>query len=269
MQEDGVTVTERPPVEPLDDRSEHKAVLRAVEVVKDYGSGTAVRRALDGVDLDIIEGQFIAVVGPSGSGKSTLLHLFGALDVATGGEIWIEGRRLNDDDEAARTELRRHRVGFVFQQYNLIPVISGRENVALPLVISRVPAVERDRRVDDALRLVGLGAAVAAQRPAELSGGEQQRIAIARALVTEPVVILADEPTGALDTDTSRAVLAVLRRICDDEGRTVVLATHDPAAAAMADEIVQLRDGKIVDRHVVGEVSLPDVFDGSDVGDGP
>ena len=184
-----------------------------------------------------------------------MLHLFGALDVPTNGDVWFEGHALAHEDEAARTELRRHRIGFVFQQFNLIPVLDGRDNVALPLVIARCADAEREQRVERALRLVGLPAHICAQRPAQLSGGEQQRIAIARALVTEPAVILADEPTGALDTDTSRDVLAVLRRICDEEGRTVVLATHDPAAAAMA--------GKIVDRHDVDATSLEGLFGGS------
>ena len=242
------------------DAHDARGVLQAVGVVKQYGEGGATRRALDGVDLAIAQGRFVAIVGPSGSGKSTLLHLFGALDVPTAGEIVFEGRSLHAADERDRTELRRARIGFVFQQYNLIAVLNGRDNVALPLVIARVSQREREQRVQRALDLVGLSAHVCEQRPTEMSGGEQQRVAIARALVTDPTVILADEPTGALDTDTSRAVLAVLRRVCDDAGRTVVLATHDAAAAAMADEIVHLRDGKVVDRQELNPLPLDSVF---------
>ena len=237
-----------------------RPVLRAVGVTKEYGEGSAARRALDDIDLDISVGRFVAIVGPSGSGKSTLLHLFGALDTPTAGEVWFEDRCVNQADESARTEMRRSRLGFVFQQYNLLPVLNATDNVALPLVITRVPESVRRARVDQALELVGLPASVRAQRPAQLSGGEQQRIAIARALVTDPAVILADEPTGALDTDNGRAILGVLRDICDRDHRTIVLATHDPVASAMADEVVRLRDGRIVDRHLVERVPLDTVF---------
>lgn len=236
------------------------AVLRAVAVTKRYGAGPASRCALEQVDLDITGGRFVAIVGPSGSGKSTLLHLFGALDVPTEGDVWFGEQLISTLDEAQRTEVRRHSVGFVFQQYNLLGVLSGSDNVALPLVISRTPEPARRERVERALALVGLSRSVASQRPAQMSGGEQQRIAIARALVTEPTVILADEPTGALDSDTGRDVLRVLRDICDGTGRTVVLATHDPAAAAMADEVIRLRDGRVVDRHPVEPLDVEAVF---------
>jgi putative ABC transport system ATP-binding protein len=225
------------------------AVLRAEGVVKEYRSGRGnLRRAVDGIDIDIATGRFVAVVGPSGSGKSTLLQLLGGLDVPTSGSIWFEGRRLDQMDERARTEIRRNRVGFVFQQFNLVPVLTAEENVALPLVIAKVDEATRRQRVAEALDHVGLDAAVRGQRPAELSGGEQQRAAIARALVTRPAVILADEPTGALDSDSGREIVAQLVRACRELGRSVVMVTHDLTLAARADEIVRLRDGKVIER---------------------
>lgn len=225
------------------------AVVRAVEVTKEHRSGRGgVRRALDGVDFEIVAGRFVAVVGPSGSGKSTLLQILGTLEVPTSGSVWFEGRRLDGLDEAGRTEIRRHRVGFVFQQFNLVPVLTAEENVALPLVIDKVPEEERRARVASMLDHVGLDVDVRGQRPSELSGGEQQRTAIARALVTEPAVILADEPTGALDSESGRDIVGRLERACRDLGRAVVMVTHDLTLAARADEIVRLKDGRVVDR---------------------
>lgn len=251
---EGLSSIEPPPV----------TVLRAAAVTKRYADGGS-RVALDGIDLEVARGEMVAIVGPSGSGKSTLLHLFGALDVATAGEVWFEGAEISRMSEQARTETRRTRVGFVFQQYNLIPVLSAAENIALPLAIAGVAGSERDRRVARVVDVVGLPASVLARRPRELSGGEQQRAAIARALISDPGVILADEPTGALDTDSGREVLAALRRASTDDGRTVVLATHDPAAAAVADEIVRLRDGRIADRHRVDPISIDAMFRAPDL----
>jgi len=238
---------------------EPASVLQATAVTKQY-PGAAGRLAVDHVDLEVARGQIVAIVGPSGSGKSTLLHLFGALDVPTAGEVWFEGAEIGRMSEKARTEIRRTRVGFVFQQYNLIGVLSAADNIGLPLVIAGVGGAERDRRVSRVVDLVGVPASVLARRPRELSGGEQQRVAVARALITDPGVILADEPTGALDTDSGREVLAALRRAATDDGRTVVLATHDPAAAAVADEIVRLRDGRVVDRHRLDPVGIDSIF---------
>jgi len=226
-------------------------VLSASGLVKDYGSGETARRVLDGVDLEVRAGQFVAVVGPSGSGKSTLLHLLGGLDVPTAGEVSVEGNRLDTLSEHDRTELRRHRLGFVFQQYNLVPVLTAEENVALPLVIARANPERRRRQVDKLLDLMDLRQR-AADLPGRLSGGEQQRVAVARALVTEPAVVLADEPTGALDSDTGRQILVLLRKAQQDFGQTIVMVTHDPAAAAVADEVLRLRDGKIVEHYHVG-----------------
>ncbi len=228
---------------------EDRPLLRAEGVTKEYRSGRGgIRRALDGIDLEVGTGRFVAIVGPSGSGKSTLLQLLGGLDRPTAGAVWFEGQRLDEMDDAQRTEVRRHRVGFVFQQFNLVPVLTAEENVALPLVIAKVDEATRRRRVQEALDHVGLDVAVRSQRPSELSGGEQQRAAIARALVTEPAVILADEPTGALDTDGGRAVVGHLVRACRELGRSVVMVTHDLTLAARADEIVRLRDGRVVER---------------------
>jgi putative ABC transport system ATP-binding protein len=226
-------------------------VLTASGLVKDYGTGPAVRRVLAGVDLEVRRGQFVAVVAPSGSGKSTLLHLLGGLDVPTAGHVTVEDRRLDELSEPERTELRRHRLGFVFQQYNLVPVLTAEENVALPLVISRCPAERRRERVATLLDLMDLRAR-AGELPGRLSGGEQQRVAVARALVTEPAVVLADEPTGALDSETGRQILLLLRKAQHDFGQTIVMVTHDPAAAALADEVLRLRDGQIVERYHIG-----------------
>ena len=226
-------------------------VLSASGLVKDYGTGPAARRVLAGVDLEVRAGQFVAIVGPSGSGKSTLLHLLGGLDVPTAGHVSVEGRRLDSLSEQERTELRRHRLGFVFQQYNHVPVLTAEENVALPLVIARADAERRRRQVDKLLDLMDLRPH-AADLPGRLSGGEQQRVAVARALVTEPAVVLADEPTGALDSDTGRQILLLLRKAQHDFGQTIVMVTHDPAAAALADEVLRLRDGKIVEHYHVG-----------------
>jgi putative ABC transport system ATP-binding protein len=232
-----------------DDVGDAPPILRAEAVTKEYRAGRAgVRRAVDHIDLEIAAGRFVAVVGPSGSGKSTLLQLLGGLDVPSSGAVWFEGRRLDQLDERQRTEIRRHRIGFVFQQFNLVPVLTAEENVALPLVIAKVAEDERRRRVRQALDDVGLDPAVRGQRPAELSGGEQQRAALARALVTEPAVILADEPTGALDSDSGREVVGHLARACRDLGRSVLMVTHDLTLAARADEIIRLRDGRVVER---------------------
>jgi len=226
-----------------------RPVIRTVGVTRVHPTGRGgQRRAVDGVDLEIHPGRFTAVVGPSGSGKTTLLQLLGALDVPTSGEVWFEGRRLDQCTERELTDIRRRRVGFVFQQFNLLPVLTAEENVALPLVIAKVADRERRRRVDEALDVAGLASELRSQRPSELSGGEQQRAAIARALVTDPAVILADEPTGALDSESGREVVGQLEHACHALGRAVVMVTHDLTLAARADEVIRLRDGRIVER---------------------
>jgi putative ABC transport system ATP-binding protein len=211
----------------------------------EYAAGPHRVTALDGVTVDLPAGTFTAVMGPSGSGKSTLLHCAAGLDRPTGGEVLLGGVRLGDLDETGLTVLRRERVGFVFQAFNLISSLTAAQNVALPARLA-------GRRVDPgeltaALTRVGL-ADRAGHRPVQLSGGQQQRVAIARALVTAPAVLFADEPTGALDARTSRQVLALMRDLADEQGQTIVMVTHDPVAAAVADQVLLLTDGRLTDR---------------------
>lgn len=207
-----------------------------------YGRGPDPVHALRDVDLSIAAGEFVAVMGPSGSGKSTLLHLVGGLDRPDAGEVLIEGETLAELNDEALAHLRRRRIGFVLQFFNLFPLLSARENVAFPLLLDG-----RDNALalaDAALERVGLSDR-AEHRPGELSGGEQQRVAVARALVTTPAVVLADEPTGSLDSLAGEDVLRLLRAAADD-GQAVLLITHDAPAAAYADRVVRLRDGAVV-----------------------
>ncbi|AGL18544.1 ABC transporter ATP-binding protein [Actinoplanes sp. N902-109] len=216
--------------------------LRAVSKI--YGTGAAAVTALDAVDLVIAPASFTAVMGPSGSGKSTLLHCAAGLDRTTSGEVTIDGLSLSGLPERALTRLRRERVGFVFQAFNLIPALTAEQNVVLPQRLAgRRPEPGEVRAM---LAEVGL-ADRAKHRPSELSGGQQQRVAIARALVSRPAVLFADEPTGALDTSASRDVLRLLRLAVDRHAQTVVMVTHDPYAAAHADRVVFLKDGRIAD----------------------
>jgi putative ABC transport system ATP-binding protein len=213
-------------------------------VTKTYGSGEGLVRALDDVSLAFQPGTFNAIMGPSGSGKTTLLQCAAGLDRPDRGNVQIGATDLTGLGERRLAQLRRRHVGFVFQSFNLLPSLTAAQNVILPL---RLAGEHPRRRVArDALARVGVGDR-ARHRPAELSGGQQQRVAIARALVTEPEVIFADEPTGALDTRSARDVLAMLREATDRHGRTLVLVTHDPVAAAVADRVVFLADGRIVD----------------------
>jgi putative ABC transport system ATP-binding protein len=209
--------------------------------------------ALAGVDFTVEKGEFVAIMGPSGSGKSTLLHLLGGLDKPSDGEVNLAGRRLSILNDNEATLVRRHNVGFVFQFFNLLPTLTAEENVALPLIIDGQNLRKHRARIDAMLELVGL-ADRAHHRPDQLSGGEQQRVSVARALVTEPAIVLADEPTGNLDTKTGMAIMSLLRRSCDELGQTTVVVTHDPRAAAYADRVVFLGDGQ-----VIGEVSYDSV----------
>ncbi|WP_203904330.1 ABC transporter ATP-binding protein [Virgisporangium aliadipatigenens] len=223
--------------------------VRLTGVRRVHGSGPGAVTALAGVTVAFVSGTFTAVMGPSGSGKSTLLHCAAGLDRPTSGTVAVGGTDLGPLSEKARTVLRRERIGFVFQEFNLMPALTARQNIELPLRLGR-------RRIDDgeiraALAAVGL-ADRADHRPSELSGGQQQRVAIARALVTRPAVLFADEPTGALDTRTSRAVLGLLREIVDRHRQTVVMVTHDPVAAAHADRVIFLADGELVEERAVG-----------------
>jgi len=219
-------------------------VARVENLSKTYG--TLQRPVLKDVNLSIQAGEFVAIMGPSGSGKSTLMHLMGGLDRATEGRAYLGEHCLNDLDDKELSRKRRTYIGFVFQFFNLIPVLSARENVAMPLILDGVKRGEALNRAEEMLDTVGLKTRTS-HHPSELSGGEQQRVAIARALVTQPNLILADEPTGALDTHTGDEIVSLLRYTVDVLKNTVLMVTHDPRVAASARRIVTLRDGEIID----------------------
>ena len=220
------------------------AAIRAVGLTRTFEVGETEIEALRGVSLKVDAGEFVALVGPSGSGKSTFLNLVGGLDRPSGGELWVNGVELSASNEKALTEHRRRRVGFVFQGFNLLPRLTALENVAVPLIFTGVPARQRLARARELLLQVGLGQRLE-HRPTQLSGGEQQRVAIARALVARPAIILADEPTGNVDSATGAEIMALLRRLNREQGVTLLLVTHDAEAAAFAGRIVHLRDGRI------------------------
>ncbi|MFK0235960.1 ABC transporter ATP-binding protein [Streptomyces vinaceus] len=224
---------------------EGTAAVELRGVRREYGRGAATVHALRGIDLSLPRGSFTAVMGPSGSGKSTFLQCAAGLDVPTAGSVRLGGTEITGMNENELTELRRSRLGFVFQAFNLLPSLTVEQNVLLPM---RLAGGRQDRaRAEDLLARVGLEGK-GRRRPAELSGGQQQRVAIARALVTRPDVVFADEPTGALDTTTAAEVLGLLRSAVDSLGATIVMVTHDPAAAASADQVLFLADGLIADR---------------------
>ncbi len=231
-------------------------VVEAHDVTRRYGEGATAVDALRGVSLDVAHGQLVAVMGPSGSGKSTLMHSLAGLDKPTGGTVRIAGTEITTLDDAKLTRLRREHIGFVFQFFNLLPMLSAEENVLLPLSI----AGERPDRawLDELLAKTGL-AERRRHRPSELSGGEQQRVAIARALVTRPTIVFADEPTGNLDSKTGGEILALLRDSIDSYGQTIVMVTHEARAASIADRILFLADGLIVKQ--LTEASSADVLE--------
>jgi putative ABC transport system ATP-binding protein len=219
-------------------------IVRAAGLTRRFKMGDTYVDALRGVDLTIAPGEFVALVGPSGSGKSTVLNLIGGLDRPTSGEVRINSVELSASDERVLTQHRRRHVGFVFQTFNLLPRLTAEENVALPLMFSGVPEKERLERARALLGRVGLAARLT-HRPSQLSGGEQQRVAIARALVGQPALLLADEPTGNLDTVTGGEIMTLLKELNQERGLTVLVVTHDPEVAAFADRIVKLRDGRV------------------------
>jgi len=223
--------------------------IRAVDLTRTFEVGETTVEALRSINLEVGKGQFVALVGPSGSGKSTLLNLVGGLDRPTDGQLWVDGEELSASKEKALTEHRRRRVGFVFQSFNLLPRLTAVENVALPLIFVGVPERERIERAAELLAQVGLSDRLD-HRPTQLSGGEQQRVAIARALVNRPAIILADEPTGNIDTATGAEIMALLRHLNREQGVTLLLVTHDHEAASFADSIIQLRDGQIIGGEV-------------------
>ena len=219
------------------------ATVSATNLERVFGEGATAVRALDGVSIDVPRGRFTAIMGPSGSGKSTLMHLLAGLDRPTSGEVVIEGVSLSGLDDAELTQLRRDKIGFVFQFFNLLPVLTAKENLLLPLSLAgRDPD---PKLLEELVATVGLGDRLE-HRPSELSGGEQQRVAIARALVSKPAVVFADEPTGNLDSKSGEAVLQLMREAVDRFHQTVVMVTHDANAAAIADRVVMLVDGKVV-----------------------
>jgi putative ABC transport system ATP-binding protein len=220
------------------------AALATEAVVREFGDGESAVKAVDGVTVSIAPGEFVALVGRSGSGKTTLLNLLAGLDQPNSGKVWFEGRELSGLSEKELVGLRRERIGFVFQSFGLIPLLSAFENVELPLHIGGVSWRERRRRANESLDLVGL-LARSGHRPYELSGGEQQRVAIARALVAGPSVVFADEPTGELDSVTAVTIGGIMRDIGASRGVTVVTATHDLMLADMADRRLQMADGRI------------------------
>jgi putative ABC transport system ATP-binding protein len=217
-------------------------------LTKVFGAGEARVEALRGIDLRVQRGTFVAVMGPSGSGKSTLLHLVGGLDTPTGGTVLVGGQDLSTLDDDRLTLLRRHQIGFIFQAFNLLDVLTAEENVALPLLIDGQAEAAAHRRALVALEMVGV-AHRRAHLPGRLSGGEQQRLAIARALVTRPLLLLADEPTGNLDSANGDQVIGLLRNLTDELGQTILMVTHAPHHAARADRQVHLRDGRVVEER--------------------
>jgi putative ABC transport system ATP-binding protein len=226
------------------------AIIEARNLSKVYGSGEVAVTALDDVSVSVEPGEFVAVMGPSGCGKSTLLHLMGGLDRPTSGSVLIDGQTLAELNDKKLTELRRRKLGFVFQFFNLIPVLTALENAALPLTLDGVKPQEAKARAADWLARLGMSDRMD-HRPDQLSGGQQQRVAIARALVADPDLILADEPTGNLDTHAGDEIAEALRQVSKQWGRTVVMVTHDPRIAAYADRIIFLKDGRVTDQTVL------------------
>jgi putative ABC transport system ATP-binding protein len=220
-------------------------LIEASGLQKTYHTGDVDVEVLRGVDLSVERGEFLAIMGPSGSGKSTLLHLLGGIDVPSSGRVLLEGEDLATLGDDGRTLLRRRRLGFIFQTFNLLPTLTAEENVALPLELDGVPSPEAFQRAEVVLEQVGMSHR-RRHAPGKLSGGEQQRVAVARALAIEPLLLLADEPTGNLDSVNGRQVTALLRGLVDQHQQTIVMVTHDAAVAAEADRLVQLCDGLVV-----------------------
>lgn len=226
------------------------SIISTQNLTKIFGSGITAVTALDRVNLSVNPGEFVAIMGPSGCGKSTLLHLIGGLDRPSDGKVVIDGTSIAEMNDDRITELRRRKIGFVFQFFNLIPVLNAVENAALPITLDGVKPAEAQKKAAEWLTRFGLSGRLAS-RPDQLSGGEQQRVAIARALAAEPALILADEPTGNLDTRSGDEIAGLMRNVAKKYGRTVVMVTHDPRIAAYADRIVFLKDGKIVDETLL------------------
>ena len=226
-------------------KSRSKPIIDIRKAWKIYDVGTTKVYALRGMNLSIRKGEFIAIMGPSGSGKSTAVNMVGCLDIPTTGEIYLEGKNIAHMGESELAQIRGQKIGFVFQQFNLIPTLNAIENVMLPMIFQGVPKEERLKRGTYLLEIVELGDRMN-HRPTELSGGQQQRVAMARALANDPDIILADEPTGNLDTKTGEMVIKMLRRLHSKEKKTIIMVTHDSYVAKYAQRIARLRDGKII-----------------------
>ena len=222
------------------------ALVQIRQLVKHYTRGKQTVEVLHGIDLDIPRGDFVALMGPSGSGKTTLLNLIGGLDTPTSGSVSVDGRRIDQLSGCELAAWRAHNVGFVFQFYNLLPVLSAQKNVELPLLLAKMGGAERARRAQVALQLVGLGDR-GSHKPSELSGGQEQRVAIARALVTDPTLLICDEPTGDLDRKTADEILTLLQVLNREHGKTIIMVTHDPKAADFATHTVNLDKGLLAD----------------------
>ncbi|MBR6402340.1 MAG: ABC transporter ATP-binding protein [Eubacterium sp.] len=221
------------------------SVLQAIDVKKDYGTESNITHALNGINLSVEEGEFIAIVGTSGSGKSTLLHILGGLDKPTSGKVFIRGDELDKKTDELLTVFRRRNIGFIFQNYNLVPILNVYENIVLPVELDG-ETVDEDY-LKEIVKILGLEDKLQ-NMPNNLSGGQQQRVAIARALITKPAIILADEPTGNLDTRTSYDVMGLLKRTSRDFNQTIIMITHNPELAQLADRIIRIEDGRIVQK---------------------
>lgn len=233
-----------------------KIAARAVDAQKVYGLGDTEVRAIDGITVDLVKGQFTAIMGPSGSGKSTLMHCLAGLDTLTGGEVFIGDTSLTGLSEKQLTQLRRDRIGFIFQSFNLLTTLNAIENITLPMDLASV--TPNSEWLEEVVNTVGLSDRLD-HRPGELSGGQQQRVAVARALASRPEIVFADEPTGNLDSRTGTEILDFMRRAVREMGQTIVMVTHDPYAASYADRVIFLNDGKVVDE--MAEPSAERIFD--------
>jgi putative ABC transport system ATP-binding protein len=228
--------------------SDARAIVRIRDLVKEYRRGSVAVRVLDGLSLDIAQGDFVALMGPSGSGKSTLLNLIGGLDRPTSGSLEVDGLHIDQLTEGSLGRWRADHVGFVFQMYNLLPVLTAERNVELPLLLTSLDREQRRKRVAAALQLVGLSDR-ARHRPRELSGGQEQRVGIARAIVTDPTLLLCDEPTGDLDRKSGDEILTLLEALNDEYGKTIIMVTHDPHAAERAHRVIHLDKGLLSEGH--------------------
>ena len=232
------------------------ALVETSALSRDFAMGSAIVHAVRGIDLVVPRGQLVAVVGRSGSGKTTLLNLVGGLDRPTSGSVRLDGEELAHLPESSLVQLRRRRVGFVFQAFGLLPILSAAENVEVPMRLLRTDPLERSERVRHLLELVGLGERMG-HRPHELSGGEQQRVALARALANRPELLVADEPTGHLDSQTGRTIMRLIQSLVRHEGVTAIVATHDPVLMDLADRIIELSDGQVMGDHAPTHGPVP------------